>query len=458
MQHRKVLLILMLMMSLFAMSIPLTAQEPVTVTIFVGLGTGTAPAQIEAQEALAERFNSEHEDIQIEFLIVPVEESGTRLLTMMTDPSTAPQLVGPNGISTIAQFFDSWADVSPFIETENFDTSDFYAPSLELNAYPDKVTGLPLGLFPSFLLYNQDAFDAAGVEYPPSDFEDTSWTWDELRNRAMLITLDENFNNATMAEFDPDAIIQWGFDDSWTDGRGTLTRWGAPDVGRPTNGDYTVATANSEEWVAGLQWISDGIHVDHFIPNADGVAAYESAGLGTPLDGGLIGMFHSHTWYLAELGDAYGDLPFTMQLAPLPFNANGERIARIHADNFTIPATAQHQEEAWEVMKWLTSEEVIMDVCVIYGCIPARQSVADEYRTILEERFPGLDFNVVFESINYLDNPNHESWVPEWTQVNDTMNFAFQQVFFGENTDAQAVLDEANAQIQALLDAYHAGE
>jgi multiple sugar transport system substrate-binding protein len=160
---------------------------------------------------------------------------------MMTDANTAPQLVGPNGISTVAQSFDSWADVGPLLEADNFDTSDFYGPAVELNSYPDKFTGLPLGLFPSFILYNQDAFDAAGVEYPPSDFEDTSWTWDALREKAMLVTLDENFNNATMEEFDPEAIIQWGFDDSWSDARGLMSQWSAPNVGRPTNEDYTVA-------------------------------------------------------------------------------------------------------------------------------------------------------------------------------------------------------------------------
>ncbi len=432
------------------------AQNKVKVTIFVGLGTGTAPNQITAQEALAERFNATHENIEIEFLIVPNAEAASRLQTMLTDANTAPQLVGPNGISTIAQFFDFWADITPFIEAENFDTSDFYELSLQLNAYPDKNTGLPLGLFPSFILYNQDLFDAAGVPYPPSDFMDTSWNLDELRNRAMLLTLDANFNDATMAEFDPENIIQWGYDDSWTDARGRLVEFGAENVGRPTNADYTIATANDPNWVRGLQWISDGIHVDHFIPGVDGISAYEAAGFGTPLDGGLIAMFHSHTWYLAEIGDAYADLPFTMQLAPIPFNWDGERIARIHADNFTMPANALHKEEAWEVMKWLTSAEVIGDVCAIYGCIPARMSVRDSFEAGLAERFPGLDLNVVFESINYLDIPNHESWVPEWGRVNDIMNFAYERIFLGETNDAQAVLDEANAQIQAILDEYNA--
>jgi len=452
---KKHVLLVILIIATLAVSSLTFAQEPVTVTIFVGLGTGTSPEQIPPQEALQERFNSTHDDIQIEFLIVPNESAHDQLTTMIAGDN-APDLVGPNGVSTIAKFLDNWADITPFIEADQFDTSDFYPLALELNAYPDLNTGLPLGLFPSYIYYNVDLFDASGVDYPPSDFDDTSWTYDAVRERAMLLTLDSNGNNASSPDFNADDIVQWGYDDSWASTRELLAPWGFEGVGRPTNEDYTVAMANNEAWVQGLQWYSDGIHVDHFIPGVDGQAAMASAGIGTPLDGGLVGMFHSHTWYLTELG--FDGLLFEVQIAPVPFNPAGGRVAPIHADNFTIPENSKHKEEAWEVMKWLTAPEQIVDVCLIYGCIPSRQSVSDEFRAALEENFPGLDYDVIFESINYLDAPNHESWVPQWGRAEDTINFAGNLIVTGENTDAQAVLDEANETIQGLLDEYWANQ
>jgi multiple sugar transport system substrate-binding protein len=80
--------------------------------------------------------------------------------------------------------------------------------------------------------------------------------------------------------------------------------------------------------------------------------------------------------------------------------------------------------------------------------------VADDFRAALEENFAGLDFDVVFESINYLDAPNHESWTPQWGRVEDTMEFAVARVLTGETLDAQLVLDEANEEIQGYLDEY----
>ena len=46
--------------------------EKTKVDIFVGLGTGTDPDQVAAQEALAQRFNETHDNIEIEFVIGPI--------------------------------------------------------------------------------------------------------------------------------------------------------------------------------------------------------------------------------------------------------------------------------------------------------------------------------------------------------------------------------------------------
>jgi multiple sugar transport system substrate-binding protein len=432
---------------------PAEPAEKAKVVIFIGMGTGTDPDQIAAQEALQDEFNSTHDDIEVEFLIVPHEEAGERYLAMLAG-GDAPQLVGPNGVSTIAEFFDTWADITPYIEAEKFDMSDFYGPAVSLNEYPEKNTGLPLGLYPSFVFYNKDLFDAAGLDYPTHDYGDTSWTMDALREMAMKLTLDANGNDATSPDFDPENIAQWGYDDSWASGRELLAVWDAPNVGRPTTDDYRTATANAEEWVYGMQWLSDGIWEDHFIPDYGGQEAYYAVG-GDPFGGGMVAMFHSHTWFFPE---GLVDLTFEYDIGAMPYNNKGTRVAPIHADNFTIPDAAENKEAAWEVMKWLASPEHVTDVCLIYGCLPALKSVEDDFRNVLAERWPSLDLDVVYGAIEYLDDPNHESWVPEWGRVEDAMNNALDLVYSGENTDAQAVLDEANDTIQGILDEYSAGQ
>ncbi len=455
MKRKSVWLTFTVLVASLLLTVTAAAQSKVKVVIYVGLGTGTAPNQIKEQEAIKDRYNSTHDNIEIEFLIAPHDQAGERLQAMIAG-NTAPQLVGPNGTSTISAYLDSWEDITPYIEKDKLDTSDFYGPVLEINKFPGKNVGLPLGIYPSFILYNKDIFDAAGVPYPPSDYDDKSWTMDELRKRAMLITLDKNGKNATQPDFDPNNIVQWGYDDSWVPMRGRLTMWGAPDVGRPTTADYKTATANSPEWLYGLTWYTNGILKDHFIPNAAALKTFESIGAGTPMDGGLLGMFYSFSWYLGEIREAYPKLTFELQLAPLPFNQKGQRIARMNADNFNIPAAAEHKQEAWEVMKWLTAPEQIADLCQIYGCIPARASVADKSKELLKQTYPGLDVDVIFKAIPYLDNPLSESWVPNYTRIEDTLDAAFNDISSGVSTDPKAVLDKANADVQKILDDYWA--
>ena len=98
--------------------------EKVKVVIFVGMGTGTDPDQVDAQNKLAEKYNSAHDNIEIEFLIVPHEEYATRYLAMLSG-GNAPQLVGPNGVSTVAEFFDTWEDITPYIKADNLDLLTF---------------------------------------------------------------------------------------------------------------------------------------------------------------------------------------------------------------------------------------------------------------------------------------------------------------------------------------------
>lgn len=427
------------------------ANGKVKVVIFVGMGTGTDPDQIEAQKRLQEKYNSTHDTIEIEFLIVPHDEYATRYLAMLSG-GNAPQLVGPNGISTVAEFFDTWQDITPYIKAENYDISNFYGPAVELNQYPDRNTGLPLGLYPSFLFYNKDLFDAAGIEYPPHDYNDKSWTMDKLREIAIQLTLDNKGHKATDTDFDPENIVQYGYDDSWDGLRGNLAIWGAPNMGRPTTADYKTAVANSPEWIFGLQWMSDGIWKDHFMADKKAMDARDAGGL-DPFGPGQTAMFYSHSWAMAEV---LNDLKFEYDFAPLPYNNKGVRIARIDADNFTIPKDAQHKQEAWEVMKWLTAPEQIVAVCQIYGCIPARKSVQETYLAALKQRYPNTDLDVIFKAIDYLDNPNNESWIPEWGKIEDTLNNVQGLIFTGEEKDAQKALDTVNADVQKILDDYWA--
>jgi multiple sugar transport system substrate-binding protein len=414
------------------------------------MGTGTDPEQMDRKNALATKFNSSHDKVEIEFLIVPYEQSRERFQAMIAG-GTAPQLVGPLGIESVGQFLESWEDLTPYIQRDNYDTADFYGPAVSLNTYEGKNVGLPLGLYPSFIFYNESAFDAAGVPYPTHDYNDKTWTIDKLREVAMQVTQDVNGNNAMSADFDPTNIVTYGFDNSWASLREWEVMWSPANMGRPTSADYKTAIVNDPTWVACLQWYSDGIWKDHFMPDNTAISAMDPEN-GDLFAIGADAMWTTNSWYMSE---TMNGLPFKWDLAPVPFNSTGKRIAQVDADVYAIPSAAKNKDEAWEVMKWLLEPENNLELCDMYGCMPARKSTETAYNAVLAERYPNADLSVFFNAATYLDVPNHESWVPEYGTINEALGNALSKILtVDEDHDAKSVLDATNAELQKILDAY----
>ena len=135
---------------------------PVKITIFVGFGAGSDPDSMAALNTIAGEYNASHTDIQIEFMFSTWEEHTSKFSTLLAG-DLAPDLAFPIGIQGIAEFYDEWIDVSTYIKADNYDTSDFYGPSLQLLNFNDKTIGLPLGVYPSVTFINEDLFDAANL-------------------------------------------------------------------------------------------------------------------------------------------------------------------------------------------------------------------------------------------------------------------------------------------------------
>lgn len=428
------------------------------VVYFIGFGTGTAASQLDAQNALIDKFNESHPDIEVELMIVPYEEAITRFTAMVAggDP---PEILGAAGFATIGVLSDNDVieDLTPFIEESGFDTSIFYGPVVDImeSFFPEGQKALPFGIYPSMVFYNKDAFDAAGLSYPTHEYGDDSWTYDTVREYGMKMTLDEQGNDATSSAFDPEQIVQWGYDDSWADMRNYLVEWGAPEVGQVTTDDMKTAIVNQEEWVTGLQWLNDGIWKDYFIPDAAGQATFENIGLGDPFSSGMVSMFLSHTWYMPE---GLVDLTFDYDIAPVPMAPNGSQIVRSDVDGFALVKGSDEQEAAWEFISWLVQPEQIIDVCEVYGCLPPVEEVESEFREVLEESWPGLDYDVIYEGLNYLDDPHSDGYVVEQQKITDVLDNALSKVYSEDIGDAQVLLDDVNDEVQTILDEYWAAQ
>jgi multiple sugar transport system substrate-binding protein len=424
-------------------------SDAVTITIFVGFGAGSDPDSMEALNAIAEEYNASHTDIQVEFLFSTWEEHTSKFSTLLAG-GLAPDLAFPIGIQGIAEFYDEWIDVSPYIERDNYDTSDFYGPSLELLNNNEKTIGLPLGVYPSVTFFNEDLFDASNVPYPPQAYSDTAWTLDAMIALAQQLTLDENGNNAASPDFDSATISQWGWG-GWCGPFRTIPgKFGGNPLGM--SDDFKIADMNTGGYLEGMQFLYDSIYTWHVRPSSvDEGSTF--TGMDFTFESGKVAMFECFSW------SSYAFPNFTTagnwNVAAVPAGPYGDIVSPVNADTFAIPSHSDNPDQAWEVAKWLMEPAMQERICGILGCIPSRQSLAENWINKMSTEYPNVDFQVFIDSIQYMDaSPNNESWVPNYSKVWDATENSMSRILSGESGDVQQVMDDLQAEVQGYLDEY----
>jgi multiple sugar transport system substrate-binding protein len=417
-----------------------TAEEPmgdaIEIRWYIGLGAGGNPEEIEREEAFIEKFNAKYGDqYRLVMDVVPNETAYDVLKTQIAS-GDVPDIVGPVGIRGLASFEGAWLDLSPYIAESNFDLSEYDPALLDFYKFgTDSQLFLPLSVFPSALFYNKDLFDEAGLEYPPHEWgapyaDGDDWTFEKLRDLGMFLTVDANGADATMEGFDPDNIVQFGFDSQWQDIRADWTHIG-PGSFVDENGDAVMP----DVWREAANWYYDGMWTDYFIPN-DSYVNSDLLAQGNPFGSGNLAMDAVNLWYNCCTEGVNWDV------AAIPSH-NGNLTSKLHADTFGILKGVENPDAAWEVYSLLMGE-FAGDLVEVYGAFPARQSLQDQAVAGLEERFPGVDFQVFVDGLAYPDVPSHESAMPNFLKATDTYGS------FGSLYQSTPGLD-LDAEIEALI-------
>jgi len=422
------------------------AAEKVQIRWFIGLGTGSNPEHLAGQEAVVERFNSTHDNIELIMDIVTNEQAPDQLKTQIA-AGNPPDLIGPVGWSGTNEFSGLFLDLEPYLG--DFDWSDFDADSI--NAYRmegEGLLGLPFAVFPSMLYYDRDLFDEAGLAYPPHKYGEAyadgdPWTVEKMEELAMILTVDVNGNDANSPDFDPENIAQFGYHSQWTDPRGQAAAlFGADNVFDENNNAVL-----SDRWRGAFRWYYEGMHVKHFMPSTP----YQESDLlaaGNPFDSGNVAMAHCHLWYTC----CNTNVPNWDMAAVPAYNEAGDVTVKLHADTFRILASTEHPAEAVEVMVWLTDDGAF-DLLQIYGGMPGRISQQDAFFVGMDEKFAqGVDWQVAIDGLAFPDVPNHESNMPNYAKAYDRIG-AFQSLYEADPTlDIDAELDTLVADLQVIFD------
>ena len=422
------------------------AADATTIRIYVGLGAGTQPGQITAEQALEQQWNSSHTDIKIQFEIVTNGPARDALLTEAAGDNP-PDIVGPVGIKGLYDAGDLWADLTKMIADNKVDLKDLDPATLKLYQLNGKEIAIPLGIYPSFLFVNKDLFKQAGVALPPTTYgpkgvatyDGKPWDMTALRTVAMKVTIDANGKAADEAGFDPKNIASYGFSDSWSDLRGWGSHFAPRDVGVTADGKPDFS---QPAYVAAMKWYNDAIWKDHFYPGKDANANLKPNDFAS----GQVAMEYAPTWFDWWTADA----KFDWGLAVAPAAPGGDKlVARMNADTFAIVNKSKNKDAAFKVLTWLTGDGEAQ-ICAIYGCLPARKSAQPKWEEGIKKAVPQYDLSIIYGAIPYLDAPNYEGYLPNYSKSWDAMQTVYTSIYSAGVDDPEAALKDLDSKLATI--------
>jgi len=229
-------------------------------------------------------------------------------------------------------------DLAPLIERDKVDTSHFPKDLFEFPRQADgKHTAWVIAHSPRLIYYNVDLFKEAGVDLPPTTWSADGWTWDDFLSKAKALTKEGERFGALI-------YLDTGYEQTWAINNGSPTGIYSADGSSFTLGEPKAAEA--------LQWATD-LTCTHRVQPAWGDLQSTNADLQLFTQGKLAMMFSQFSTlpYIAK--NVQG---FTFDVAPPPAGPADQR-TESSVITYAIPAKAQNPDAAWELLKFLTSEE-----------------------------------------------------------------------------------------------------
>ena len=433
--------------------------EVVEIRWFCCLGTGDDPAQVEVEQGVVDAFNESQSDIHVTLEVVEYEEAYDILNVQLNSPDP-PDVVGPAGITGEEAFAGQWLDLQPLIDSTGYDLSQFDPDLVEFYRSEEfGLEGLPFAVFPSMTYYQRDMFDEADLEYPPHaygdpyilDGEEVEWNFDTLREIALRLTVDENNNDATSPDFDPEAIVQWGYEPQFQDLRAQGSYWGA---GTLVADDGETAQV-PDQWQDAWKWFYDGVWTDHFIMNEAQAQDPTIGATGNPFQSGNVAIAISHLWYTCCATATNEDGTFVddpnWDIAAVPSN-DGTVTANFNADTFRILAKSNHPEEAFTFLTYLLGE-ASGELLQLYGGLPGRPEEQEVFFAGLDERWTqDVDWQVALDGIQYVDTPSFEGYVPNYTEAFTAIQGELTNLRSTPDIDMDAEIERFTEELQGIFD------
>lgn len=352
----------LLMLSLLLFSVSALA-EPVEIEHFMGTAVGEAVRQ--ATQQVIDLFHSVQDEIRVNLVYVSGDYS--EHIAVRTAAGSPPDVMvsgelGEVGAKGLALPLDQFIDRDGLRE--------YFVPSaLALSTWDGQLIQIPQWVQPASTYYNTMHFANAGLQTPDQLSQVGAWNWETMAEAARAI------NN----DVDGDGVVDvWGMSVRahqtfravfW------LKLAGGYFFDRPVN--PTEGRMNTPEVATALEFLYNLVYEKNVMPLD---AAITTQGQ-SRFSQNNVGMIFEGPWaigYMRSRGMSDED----WDIAPLPTGPAGDA-SFIHLGGLQIARGSKHPEEAWEWIKFLTTDERALEIMTKETGRPATYIPALKYYTDL---------------------------------------------------------------------------
>lgn len=369
-----------------------------------------------------DKFNKANEGkIQAKIELVPWDNYWTKLDASLETGESAD-------IMWMNVYINKYAEANvikpldEFIEKDKLDLTQYAEGRISAYQVDGKQYALPKGLDTVVVAYNKEIFDRYGVEYPKD-----GWTWNDMR------TIAGQLNEKIAAEKGTEYPIVMELD-----GQPSWLNFLEQNGGYYVSEDGSTCGIAEPGSVEAIQKVVD-------LMNDGMLAPYTvlSETKGTDLFiSGQAGMVFIGSWKATVLEEsslaAAGNVALIQQ--PSLTKSNASVMGGL---GYCLSSSSKNPEAAWELLKYLTSEEALGLEASKGIDIPSNLKAQEKYI----ENFKNINAQVILDaSVTGFPYPSNGNF--EWTSFADDAV----QVAFAQSKPVKDALEEGAKKAQEVLD------
>jgi multiple sugar transport system substrate-binding protein len=309
------------------------SASPTKLTVWVGWSA----RELSVFKSVVAEYDKAHSNVQVDV----VGSINDNKIVAAIRAGKAPDVVSSFNSYNVGTYCATggWIDLTSLMKQSGIKPEMFPAATRYYTAFGGKRCALPLLADTYGLYYNKSLFKAAGIASPPK-------TMDELAADAKKLTKYNADGSIKQLGIDPMIGFYENVPERW------ITSWGGKWLDGSTNHSILSKDPAWSKWLTWQKKLIDSIGYDKLVRFQAGLGDEFSAS--NAFEAGKVAMNLDGEWRVAFIQAEHPKLDYGT--APMPVaNPTLYGSGYINGTIIGIPKNGQHESEAWDLVKWLTT-------------------------------------------------------------------------------------------------------